>query len=161
MARPKRKYLKYTKKIAEHVCQEMEQGKNLIDICNTYNKKLLEGDATLKPNSIHKWKRDHPEFKEQYNTAYESRIQYMSEYIDALAHEPLANTGDHKRDNLELTRRKLIIDTVKFELAKLNANRFKQQVEVTHANAPQIVIQSYAIPNLIDQEDEQDETTAH
>jgi hypothetical protein len=148
MARRKRKYLKYTNKLAEYVLERMESGKNLIEICREYNSGLPEGDATLKPNSIHKWKRDHPDFKEQYNTAYESRIQYMSEYIDDLAHTPLPETGDHKRDNLELTRRKMIIDTIKFELAKLNASRFKQEVKVTHDNAPQIIVQSYAVPDL-------------
>jgi hypothetical protein len=148
--KPKRKYLKYSTKLANHVCEEMESGKNLIDICTAYNSKLAEGEATLKPNSIHKWKRDHAEFKEQYNTAYESRIQYLSEYIDAIAHEPLPDTGDHKRDNLELTRKKMIIDTIKFELAKLNSHRFKQVVEVQHQNAPNIVVQSYSTPNALE-----------
>lgn len=149
MARKKKQPLmRFSKDLAEHICQQMELGINLVDICKAYNKKAKEGEATLKPNTIHKWKREKPEFREQYNIAYESRIQYMSEYINALAEEPVPDTGDFKRDNQELTRRKIIIDTLKFTLAKLNASHFKQEINVTHENAPQIIVQSYLDPTL-------------
>jgi hypothetical protein len=54
----------------------------------------------------------------------------------------------------------MIIDTIKFELAKLNAGRFKQQVEVHHKDLPQIIVQSYATSDILldsDEEDKQDE----
>jgi hypothetical protein len=154
--RKKQPLMRFSKEIAEHICSEMESGKNLIDICNQYNKKLKEGEPTLKANTIHRWKRNKEGFREEYNIAYESRIQYMSEYIDSLAHEPVPDTGDFKRDNMELTRRKIIIDTIKFELAKLNASHFKQEVNVTHENAPQIIVQSYLAP-LDDATDSEEE----
>jgi hypothetical protein len=157
MARPKkRKYLKYTNKLSEYVLERIESGKNLLEICKEYNATLADGEPTLKANSIHKWKRDHPEFKEQYDIAYESNIQYQCEYIEWLSAQPPADTGDYKRDGLLLNQRKNEIDTIKFKLAKLNANRFKQEVKVTHEGAPQIVVQSYATPDLSVQADNKD-----
>ncbi len=41
------KYLKYTKKLANHILSQMEQGLNLIEICRQYNKKLKKGSPTL------------------------------------------------------------------------------------------------------------------
>ena len=155
MPRPRRKYLKYTKALGEHVCSKIEQGENLIEICNKYNKTLVGDAPTLKSNSIHKWKRDHPEFKEQYDIAYTSNLEYQCEYIEWLSAQPPANTGDYKRDTILLNQRKNEIDTIKFKLAKLNANRFKQELTVTHENAPNIVIQSYSTPVLSEDKGEE------
>lgn len=154
---PRRKSLKYSKKLAEYVLTHMEKGKDLVAICKEYNKKLKEGEPTLKENSIHSWKRHHPGFKELYDIAYESRLHYLCEYILWLSAQPPENTGDYKRDAALLNQRKLHIDTVKFTLAKLNAIHFKQEINVSHKNAPTIVLTDYSTSAIVETEDEKEE----
>ena len=153
----KRVYLKYTEELGEYVLQGLEDGKTLTAICFEYNQGKTADGGTLKQNSIHKWKRDHPEFKIQYDIAYESKLQFISEYMEWLAAQPPEETGDHKRDNLLLTQRKNYIDTLKFKLATLNAAHFKQAITVHHENIPQIVVTSYATSVLLDDADEDKE----
>lgn len=141
---PKAKAMKLTPTIQEYVLTRMELGKTIIEICKEYNKIAEKSDsALLKPNTIHAWKRTNKEFARQYDIAYESRLQYLADYIEDLAKQPAPDTGDAKRDSIELQQRKLEIDTIKFTLAKLNASHYKQHVEVHNTGAPQIVVTSF------------------
>jgi hypothetical protein len=145
----KKKYLKYSQKLAEYVLSRVEQGKTIKSICQEYNDSIKEGEPTLKENSIHKWKRDHPEFKKLHKIAYDSCIEYLCDYMMWLSQQPPADTGDYKRDAALLNQRKLEIDTLKFTLAKLNASRFKQEINVTgETTQTQIVVANYSTPNV-------------
>jgi hypothetical protein len=148
--RPKQtKKIKYSPSIANMIFTQMESGLTVNEICRKYNKIAEKSDSPqLQPSTIMYWKRSNPDFAKQYDTAYESRMQYLADYIEDLSRAPAPDTGDAKRDSIELQQRKLEIDTIKFTLAKLNAVHFKQYVEVDNKGQPTIVVSSFMEPTI-------------
>lgn len=77
--------IRYSKKLATFICKQIEAGHSVADICRKHGRKKGRKDgANTVPESatIYKWRREHPEFKEQYDIAYQT---YMYSKIDELS----------------------------------------------------------------------------
>lgn len=120
----------YTYQLAQQICERLSTtDRGLQDICGDND---MPGKST-----VWRWLSQYPEFWEMYTRAREFQTEIMYDEMERIALEPLPETDvfDLLGNNVgsavngsvamaEVQRRKLIIDVIKFKLAKLQPKRF-------------------------------------
>lgn len=142
----RKKQIKWTKKLARFICDEISSGLNVAEIKKKYPDKVPD-TAT-----IYRKRTSDPEFKEQYETAYTSYIMYMMDEYSvlskALASEVYPGV-DFREAEAALKRR---VDNLKFTIAKTSAmltRAFDKAQVVEHTGSvEQITIQNYCLPDI-------------
>jgi len=104
--------LKYSKKLASQVIELMEQGNTLSQVCEKLD---VEG---LKPYTILGWRRFYPEFKDEYELAYDSRSALWSDELYTIASAELPPFDNKLELTAEVQRRRFQIDVLKTILNK-------------------------------------------
>lgn len=149
--KPKAKYkprVKYTAKLGKFICEQIEDGLTLTEVCRKYKDKVPCRRTVLN------MQKDNPEFKEAMDFAYYCFIQGK---IDELEHISTASLTElypdlEYKEAAEARRAKL--DTLKFLTAKLApalSTRWDKSTKVEHSGAiegqnagPQILIMNYS-----------------
>ena len=143
-ASAKRKYkkkVKPTKKLLRYICDELEKGKTLTDICT--------GDEMPAHRTVHKWVREDDEFAKDYRQARETQMNFWIDQMNHIADMPppiapsevkndqgeMVTLSDGEKKlwvNAEVQRRRLKVDTIKFQSAKIAGTMgYHQQTGVT------------------------------
>lgn len=163
MSKKKKPVVKYSKKIAEAICDLVSQGLTVEETIRTDPMKFPTA------TSVYRWSRDKPEFEAMLNNAYScflfvkmeelreiSSTEWCVEHLDDFG-------GDYK---LAFEARRAKMDALKFLLGKLApilSKRFsnKQEIEVSGtANlGTQILIQNYSTPDTPEKKITQDKPT--
>lgn len=128
MAAKKRVTVRYSSELADFICSKVEKGLTLTDICRKYKSKMPDR-AT-----IYQWRRKRPGFKEQFDTAYQTKLYGHLDEIYELMDAPLP-TPDEVRakygiesDDMkslktylyaEQQNRRLKVDSLKFITSKI------------------------------------------
>ena len=108
--------LKYNSKTASMVIELMEQGNTLSQVCDILSKEFnIEG---LKPYTILSWRRNYPEFKEEYEIAYDSRSAMWTDELYAISSEPFPVFDNKLELSAEIQRRRFRLDVLKVLLNK-------------------------------------------
>ncbi len=132
----------YTPALGNKVCELLEQGHTLTQVCTNYLPQLT-------PAKVFSWKRTVPEFREQYRIARESGLEIWTDKIFDMSQETINVQGrDRQELYADMQQRKNQIDIVKFLIIKgvnkLN-NETKKEIKAT---VPNFVIQNYATSNV-------------
>lgn len=135
-----KKYIKFSKELGNFICENIEKGMTLTEICHKFK------DKVPPHNTIMKWRREKDDFKEQYTTACESRMYKWVDEMYDLADAPPPEHEDKIKINAELQSRRLKIDTMKFLASKLAPKLFGDKVQVENVGEPIIQIMNYSTP---------------
>lgn len=68
---------KYTQEIADYICEQMIEGRDLCDICND--------EGVPARVTVYRWRRDYPEFDTQYARAREALADWELNHLKQLA----------------------------------------------------------------------------
>lgn len=131
---------KKTKELTDQILYRISQGESLRSICR---------DVSM-PNrsTIIDWRSNDPDFSNQYAQAREAGFDVTADEILDIADEPIEFLReDPKAANAEVQHRRLKIDTRKWLLSKLCANKYgdKSGVEI---NANSVSIKPSDVDNL-------------
>ncbi len=107
--------LKYSKRLGDLVIDLMEQGNTLSQLCAIISD---QQGITIAPYTVLGWRRHHPEFKEEYEIAYDSRSALWSDELYSIASAPMPLFEDKLQMTAELQRRRLQVDVLKVLLNK-------------------------------------------
>jgi hypothetical protein len=107
--------LKYSKRLAALVVDLMEQGNTLSQLCTIVSERH---GIELQPYTVLGWRRNHPDFKEEYELAYDSRSALWSDELYSIASAPMPLFDDKLQLTAELQRRRLQVDVLKVLLNK-------------------------------------------
>ena len=126
---PRKKGVKYTKKIADYILGEIEKGRSLTSICREENIPTYR--------SVQQWVRDDKkDFAQGYKQARETQLNYFidqmhdiadapppvpPEFVENMKGEMVPLEGADRKlwVNAEVQRRRLKVDTIKFQAGKL------------------------------------------
>ncbi len=119
---------KMTKKLTGYICEQLEKGRTLTDICRE--------DGMPQYRTVLKWVREDEEFCEQYRISRESQMSYWVDEMNDIADMPPPIAPDEAKNakgetvilsdsdkklwvNAENQRRRLKVDAIKFLSAKI------------------------------------------
>jgi hypothetical protein len=120
----------YTHAVANSICQLIEQGYS------------LRGIVAFDPHvpsraTVHRWLREHPEFRDQYAHAQERRADaYFEMALEVSYSEP------------DVQRARLIVDTLKWAAGRLSPKRYGRQVLI-EGDAPQFSAVSLMLKQIV------------
>lgn len=137
-ARPRGRPSSYTPEIVDRICAELACGKSLRSVCKADDMPGLE--------TIFRWMREKPDFREQYAKA-------KSESADALVEEMLDIADDGRNDWMEVhdkdgacagykvngehvQRSRLRVDVRKWAASKLKPKKYGDSVDLNHGVKP-------------------------
>lgn len=137
---------KYSPEFAKLFCERLTTTQRGVDdICGD--------DDMPSKSSVWRWLSSNPDFWEMYTQARDFQTELMYDEISNIAYQPLTDNGKSVEDGGRLLdagmamavmqQRKLIIDVLKFKLAKLQPKRFGDNrnvnvdVKVHRAVSPQ------------------------
>jgi hypothetical protein len=129
----------WTEDLQDRICAELACGKSVRTICKRDDMPGME--------TIFRWLRENPEFREQYARA-------KTEAADALVEEMLDIADDGRNDWMEVhdkdgacvgykvngehvQRSRLRLDTRKWIAAKLKPKKYGDQLDLNHGSQPQ------------------------
>ena len=126
----------YTQEIADSICSDLAEGKSLRTVC--------KGDGMPSTQTVFRWIRQFPEFRDQYARAKEESADAMAEDILDIADSSSNDWMEvHDKENVgyrlngdAINRSRLRVDTRKWIASKLKPKRYgdKVQTELTGAN---------------------------
>lgn len=127
----------YTPEIGEAICAQLATTKDGMEV--------IARRMGKNPQMVWRWLSEKPDFREMYVRAREFQTELMYDEIEKLAYAPLTHNGNPVDDPndpgillegalafAETNRRKMIIDVLKFKLAKLQPRRFGNNTTVDH-----------------------------
>lgn len=152
--------VRYSKKIAKFICSKIEDGMTIKAIAQEYAGKVPH------EKSIWRWRTRYPDFKTLIDSALQTKFWMTNDKIGELTNKPLPtpdelakkyNTDDKTLIKAylaaELKQRRDVFDKYRLDLSKLAPKMFPEfsdKVQIEHkgnVGGPQIVIQSYAVPD--------------
>ena len=116
----------FTKKLGERICELIEQGKSVREICR--------GDTMPEAKSIYNWLRDVDKewFLQHYMRAMSTRAELIAEEIIELSDTSVEDIeGDDKSDGARVQARKLQVDTRKWVLSKMLPKKYGDKLDLT------------------------------
>lgn len=121
---------KFTQEIADAICDEMINGRDLLDICNDDD---MPGRA-----SVYRWLKENPSFEAQYARAREALADYELAHLKKLAESC-------NESNVNSTRVKL--NHYQWRLMKIAPRTYgdKTRTEVTGAEGGAVKIESNVV----------------
>lgn len=117
---------KFTKELADEICQEIASGKSLKRVC--------EAEKFPTRATIHNWLLDatKPEFFDNYSQAVNIRAELMFDELEEVAESSIeAIVGDDKSDGARVQARKLLVDTRKWYLSKVMPKKYGDKLDLT------------------------------
>ena len=126
---------KYGPELADFIATKVASGLTMDDVCRRFPDKLPTA------TTIHRWQREHPDFKEMIVNAYQSFFMVKIDELEHLSTAPIEELfpnyfkGDNKDGyKLAFEARRARIDALKFMTGKLAgrltpAFRDKQEIE--------------------------------
>ena len=134
MARPS----DYTDELGERICFRLSQGESIVTICSTED---MPAQST-----IYRWLRDErrEKFREMYARAREDQADWMFERMREVASTPMEGEIVTIKDNGKkevrredmLGHRRLLVDTLKWQAAKLKPRVHCDKIDVTSDDKP-------------------------
>lgn len=107
----------FTQEIADSICEQIADGKSLRSIC--------AAEEMPAKSSVFKWLSQHKDFADQYTRARESQADALFDDLADVAEEALkAETA------VEVSARKLIVDTHKWRLSKIAPKKYGEKLEL-------------------------------
>jgi len=85
----RRKPIRYTKKLKEFICTKIETGMCVADIVKKYGPKAMEKPIVPLERTIYRWRREHDEFREAYDIAYQTFIYGKIDEMYTLMDQPI------------------------------------------------------------------------
>lgn len=149
---------KYSEKLADFICSEVEKGKTVEDVVRDNPKKV-----PVTAHTIYRWKSSKEDFHKKLMSAYEAFFMVKIDELERLSTLPLEIlfpqyfTDERKEDKnsykLAFEARRARIDVIKFLIAKVAgvlSDKFvpKSEVKQTGAVDHQISVISYARPEV-------------
>lgn len=162
MATRKKKFIvRYSAELADFICSKVEKGMTLTDICRKYKSKMPES------KTVYQWRRTRPDFKEKYDTAYQTKLYGHLDEIMDLMDAPLP-TPDEVREKYgiegddvkslktylyaEQQNRRLKIDSLKFITSKIMPKmvpEMSDKIKVDHeVKGMTFVLQDWSTPKV-------------
>lgn len=153
---------KYSKKLASFICEKIEGGMTLSDVCRKYPDKVPVRRTILR------WQEKNEEFKEKMDFAYQCWMQSKLDRLTYVSTAPRLELYPDLDAKDAYEARRAEMDALKFMLAKMGDRMTKrwavtQKVEVEHKGdvGPKFLIMNYApevkdekIVNSIEHKDE-------
>lgn len=169
--RKNKKKVFYTEELGEWICEKIEEGCSVAEICRKYPKKMPD------EKSIYRWKRAHPKFLDRFNIAYQTKMYKHIDELYELMNAPLPTPEALEQElgltfqnpgvcksylNAYLQQRRLKIDTLKFLTAKLAPKLVpelsdKIKVEGDSKHTIQVVLPDWSQPARTIEHDEGDD----
>lgn len=107
----------FTQEIADSICEQIADGKSLRSIC--------AAEEMPAKSSVFKWLSQHKDFADQYTRARESQADALFDDLADVAEEALkAETA------VEVSARKLVVDTHKWRLSKIAPKKYGEKLEL-------------------------------
>lgn len=133
--------LKYSKGMVDFVCDKIEEGMTLKEVCEKYKGQVPD------EKTLYRWKKKYPEFKEALGEAYHTFFFKLIDEMKYLADQELDENMTPAEKTLELKQRDQKIKANQFLLQKI-APLFVQELEkksdpAVNFNIPSIQIVSY------------------
>jgi hypothetical protein len=162
---PKRKpAIRYSKALANFICEKIEDGMCVAEIVRKYGPKSKHYKVPTTP-TIYRWRRQHPEFKKDYDIAYQTFVYSKIDEMYSLMNEEPPTVSDIKKQtgdedphpsiirsylSAKQQERRLKIDTLKFIAAKLAPKlvpELSDKIDVKHDidNKIQIVMPDWSL----------------
>ena len=120
----------YTNAVADRICEQIAQGYSL--------RGIVAFDPHVPSRStVHRWLREHAEFRDQYAHAQERRADaYFEMALEAAHSEP------------DVQRARLIVDTLKWAAGRLSPKRYGRQVS-SEGDLPQFNAVSLMLKQIV------------
>lgn len=121
----------FTKDLADKICEKLALGESMRTVC--------KDEEIPSMQTIFRWLREKPEFREQYEVAKQESTDAMSEDILDIADdgtndwmEREAENGSYTVLNTEaISRSRLRVDTRKWLMAKMKPKKYGEKMDVT------------------------------
>lgn len=107
--------VEYTPELGEEICVRIAQGETLISICRD--------DHMPNPASLYMWLDNFPEFAKIYQQARLKQADYKAEEVELWANRKAS-------DPVDVSRHRLIVDTLKWRAAQQRPTRWGKQVKI-------------------------------
>lgn len=125
----------YTPELGDKICEGIANARPLVKIC--------QDDGMPAPSSVYKWRREHPEFSENYDKAREDQADLLVEEMLDISDNSVGNPlivddvpmldTDGKPvmivDGPSVSHAKLKVDTRKWAASKFKPNRYADKVQ--------------------------------
>jgi len=104
----------YTLELADKICQNIAMGISLAKMC--------KAEDMPNPCSVYKWRRENPDFSNNYDLAREDQADMMAE-------EMLDIADADAEDAVRVSHAKLRVDTRKWAASKFKPNRYADRLQ--------------------------------
>lgn len=133
--------LKYSKGMADFICDKIEEGMTLKEVCEKYKGQVPD------EKTLYRWKKKYPEFKDMLGEAYHTFFFKLIDEMKYLADQELDDNLTPAEKTLELKQRDQKIKANQFLLQKI-APLFVRELEkksdpMVNFQLPQIQVISY------------------
>lgn len=141
MARKTGRPTKYSKALGDRFCARIAEGESLRTVCDDLK---MPAKAT-----VFRWLRlpGMKAFRDQYELATQARADAFAEEMIDIAHETMEGETTTEKmigDDVEVTvkkedmlgHRRLLIDTLKWNMSRMNSKRYGDKIDVTSDNKP-------------------------
>lgn len=111
---------KYSAKLTEFICDKIEEGMNLSEVCKKFGS--ANGGVVPTEKNCYKWKKKFPEFKKAVDEAYQTFIFKLMDEGDGLTKEvmeiskALKNASDNEEARFEATKLRGRLDAAKMRM---------------------------------------------
>jgi hypothetical protein len=128
--------MEYSQELADAICELLAEGKSTRQICAAEN--------MPSKSSVFKWKKEHPEFADQYARAKEDMLEhYADELVEIADDESNDKSGELEMPNsVAVQRARLRVDTRKWVLSKLAPKKYGDKLDMNLAGKDGGPIQS-------------------
>lgn len=125
MANPVGRPTKYTKILANTICQQLALGQSLRKVC--------DGETMPEVKTVFNWFRIHKDFLQQYEQATQERTEYHQELLLEMGDEAIAHaeTSDPKASGAVVSAYKLKADNLKWSMSKMKPKKYGDKIDLT------------------------------
>lgn len=116
---------RYDDSLAEHICDQIVEGKSLRTIC--------QGDNMPDRKSIRRWVKTNPEFAIIFNEAKEDAADAFAEELIDIADEEVPLDERGRLDAGVVQKQRLKVDTRKWIASKLKPKSYGDKLDVAHS----------------------------
>ena len=108
---------KYSNALSETICEQIAQGKSLVNIC---------GELDISYTQVMVWLSKYPDFTDKYARAREAQADWYADEI-------ISVIDNAKSDRNEIERAKIKIEALKWVASKLKPKKYGDKLDLTSA----------------------------
>jgi len=110
----------YSQEVADAICARMAEGKSL--------RSIVRGEGMPGLSTVMTWLNERPAFQEQYTRAMYMRADAKFDELDDVSED-----AENSESPVKIAGLRLKADNIKWQLARMNAKKYGDKIETTHA----------------------------